>query len=304
MVDSGKIEKFKRKLEMEKAYFNCSKKVWLFWTNAINIAILQDKEQHVHIKAEHNNCPSFLLTIVYAKYTEEVRRELWSDLRNLASTIQEPWGVIGDFNVITNREEKLGDKPHRLEESLEFMECLNECGLQDTCFTGAKVTWCDNRYPPLTIWKRLDILVYNSDWFDNLNNTAVTHLSRSCSNHAPLLVKLHHEDTQGTTYFKFLNFWTEYLDFKQTVQNKKRRKLTIRRIQDGEGNWFEDYESIADGAVHFYKNLFSEGPSNTDFRALDCIERCITDEDNIRISAIPTLQEVTKTILSIDANSS
>ncbi|OIT32383.1 hypothetical protein A4A49_43953 [Nicotiana attenuata] len=149
----------------------------------------------------------------------ELRRELWSDLRNLASAIQEPWGVIGDFNVITIREEKLGGRPHRLEENLEFVECLNDCGLQDASYTGAKVTWCDNRDPPLTIWKRLDRLVYNSDWFDELNNTAVTHLSRSCSDHAPLLVKLHHEDTQGTRYFKFLNFWTEHLDFKQTIQN-------------------------------------------------------------------------------------
>lgn len=56
--------------------------------------------------------------------------------------------------------------------------------------------------------------------------------------------------------------------------------------------------------MNFYKNLFSEGPSNTDFRALNYIEICITDDDNIRISAIPTLQEVTKIILSIDANSS
>ncbi|OIT30842.1 hypothetical protein A4A49_27518 [Nicotiana attenuata] len=148
----------------------------------------------------------------------EMRRELWSDLRNLASTIQEPWGVIGDFNVIMNREEKFGGRPHILEESLEFIECLNDCGLQDAGYTGAKLTWCDNRDPPLTIWKRLGRLVYNSNWFE-LNNTAVTHLSRSCSDHALLLVKLHHEDTQGTRYFKFLNFWTEHPDFKQTVQN-------------------------------------------------------------------------------------
>ncbi|XP_070052092.1 uncharacterized protein LOC142178801 [Nicotiana tabacum] len=363
---------------MEKAYFNCSNKVWIFWTNDINITILQDKEQHVHIKAEHNNCPSFLLMIVYAKCTEELRRELWSDSKNLASTIKEPWGVIGDFNVITNREEKLGGRPHRLEKSLEFIECLNEYGLQDAGFAGAKVTCCDNRDPPLTIWKRLDKLVYNLDWFDNLNNTPVTHISRSCSDHVPLLVKLHHEYTQGTRYFKFLNLWTEHPEFKQTVQNswnifihgnplyilhqkiknttkalstwsratfgdiyeepkrlknfirdleeicmtnntlenrselskskvefirylkihdsilsqkarinwfnkgdantayfyatikKKRRKLTIRRIQDGEGNWLEDCESIVEG-----------------------------DEDNIRISAIPTLQEVTKIVFPL-----
>ncbi|XP_075107186.1 uncharacterized protein LOC142180150 [Nicotiana tabacum] len=217
--------------------------------------------------------------------------------------------------MITNREEKLGGRSHRLEESMDFIECLNECGLPDAGFTGAK----HNCHTPIQI------------------------LLRSCSDHAPLLVKLHHEDIQGARYFKFLNFWTEHPDFIQTVQNiwsiyiqgnalfilqqkiknttkfnegdantayfhatikEKRRKLTIRRIQDGEGNWLEDYESFAEGIVNFYKNLFSEDSSNTDFRELDCIERCITDEDNTRISAIPTLQEVTDIVLSIDANSS
>nr|XP_009598929.1 uncharacterized protein LOC104094661 [Nicotiana tomentosiformis] len=129
-------------------------------------------------------------------------------LRNLATTNQETWEIIGDFNVITNREEKLGGRPYKLEESLDFIECLNEFGLQDAGFTGAKVTWCDNRDSPLTIWKRLD------------------------------------------------------------------------------------------------RTSLLKTPTNTDFRALDCIERCITDDDNSRISTIPTVQEVTDTVLSIDANSS
>ncbi|WMV14491.1 hypothetical protein MTR67_007876 [Solanum verrucosum] len=106
-----------------------------------------------------------------------------------------------------------------MEESIAFIECLNECGLQDAGFTSSKVTWCDNRDPPNTIWKRLDKLAFNTNWFDALNNTSVTHLSRSCSDHAHLLLNLLHENIHGIKYFKFLNFWTEHPDFLTTVHN-------------------------------------------------------------------------------------
>lgn len=67
----------------------------------------------------------------------------------MSLNINEPWGAVGDFNVITDRGEKLGGIPHRLEQSLDFIECLNECGLQDARYTGTVVPWCDNRDPPL-----------------------------------------------------------------------------------------------------------------------------------------------------------
>lgn len=75
-------------------------------------------------------------------------------------------------------------------ESLDFIECLNECDLQDVGFIRSIFTWCDYRDPPTTIWMILDMMVYNTAWFDALNATTVTHLSRACSDHAPLIVKI------------------------------------------------------------------------------------------------------------------
>ncbi|KAH0769661.1 hypothetical protein KY290_013642 [Solanum tuberosum] len=158
----------------------------------------------------------------------------------MAANLQDRWGVTGDFNMIINREEKIGGRPHMMEESIDFIECLNECGLQDTGFTGSKVTWCDNRDPPNTIWKRLDRLVFNTNWFDAHNNTSITHLSRSCSDHAHLLLNLLHENIQGIKYFKFLNFWTEHPNFLTTVHNSwdvhihepKRLETLIRELED------------------------------------------------------------------------
>ncbi|KAH0731470.1 hypothetical protein KY290_002476 [Solanum tuberosum] len=121
MVDSRKMERFKRKLRMDHSYCNCSNKIWILWTAEVDITILQDKEQHVLIKATHLNNQPIFLTVVYAKCTEDLRRELWNDLREMANNIQGIWGAIGDFNVITSIEEKKGGRSYRLEESFDFL---------------------------------------------------------------------------------------------------------------------------------------------------------------------------------------
>ena len=48
------------------------------------------------------------MTAVYARDNVLERLELWEDLENAAEGNQLPWIVGGDFNVITNEEEKLG----------------------------------------------------------------------------------------------------------------------------------------------------------------------------------------------------
>ncbi|KAH0716616.1 hypothetical protein KY290_012894 [Solanum tuberosum] len=91
--------------------------------------------------------------------------------------------------------------------------------------------------------------------------------------------------------------------FHATIKDKRRR-LTIRRIQDENNNCLEGNEAIAEGVVHFYQNLFTHEPSTNDYSALSCIESCISDDDNNMINASLSLQEVTDTVFSTDTNSS
>lgn len=99
---------------MRHGYYNCSNKIWILWSNLVTVTIISD-----NIKIHTQNDPPFLLTVVYAKCTEALRMELWDDIRSLTNNCLDPWGVIGDFNVIMGSEEKLGGRDHRFEESLE-----------------------------------------------------------------------------------------------------------------------------------------------------------------------------------------
>ncbi|XP_075081792.1 uncharacterized protein LOC142166427 [Nicotiana tabacum] len=115
-------------------------------------------------------------------------------------------------------EEKLGGLPYRIQEGIDFLSCLNDCNLQDSGFHGIVFTWSDNRDPPNTFWNRLDRLTYNVEWFDLFGETKVTHLSRICSDHAPLLMEYGNYDPTHTKYFKFLNIWVDHDEYLNVIQ--------------------------------------------------------------------------------------
>ncbi|KAG5592791.1 hypothetical protein H5410_043305 [Solanum commersonii] len=219
MVNARKIDRFKRILEHQHCAHNISNKIWIFWNNDHQIDILKDKDQHMllHI-SKVQPIISFHISVVYAKCDEELRRELWDDLRDIANNVNGPWGVIGDFNVITKAEEKTGGRPYKAEESSDFLSCLTDYNLQDGGYLGSRFTWSDNRDPPNTIWKRLDRLAYNDQWFDVFGGTTVTHLSRTCSDHAPLMINCDTNSSNHIKYFKFLNVWTEHEEYLPIVQ--------------------------------------------------------------------------------------
>lgn len=87
-------------------------------------------------------------------------------MRAVADKIQGSWGVVGDFNVITVSIEKKGGRPYKVEKSIDFLDCIDNCGLQDAGYYGAMYTWSDNRGAPNTIWRRLDKLLINMEWSD------------------------------------------------------------------------------------------------------------------------------------------
>ncbi|KAG5596621.1 hypothetical protein H5410_037853 [Solanum commersonii] len=179
-VNADHITHYMRMLDMHGSFANVNNKIWLFWANDFNITILHDTPQHVICYANHVN--SGAKTIL--------RRTLWEDLVSISNNIQGPWSIMGDFNVIAKVEEKLGRTPYRLEKSFDFLNFMDDTGVQDTGFVGNIFTWCNNRGAPNTIWKRLERMLYNSEWFNLFNKTSVTHLPITCSPHHPQFLEV------------------------------------------------------------------------------------------------------------------
>ncbi|XP_060203069.1 uncharacterized protein LOC132631512 [Lycium barbarum] len=256
MVNSNKLDKYKRKLGMQHMFHNCSNKIWLPWTNEIMIDIIQDKDQQVLIKVFLSNVSIFFLTIVYAKCSEELRQELWENLRTTATSISGAWGGYR--------------------------------------YSGSDYTWCDNMEPPITIWKRLDRLVFNSAWFDLFNITSklkvtckdlsiwsrqvygdifeepkrlenqIRVLEENCTNNnsAENRMELSRCRAEFTRYLKIqdsilrqkariklLEKGDANTAYFRSIIKDRRRRITIKKIMDDNDQWLEGNDIIAEAAV-------------------------------------------------------
>ncbi|XP_060179069.1 uncharacterized protein LOC132609212 [Lycium barbarum] len=90
------------------------------------------------------------------------------------------------------------------------------------------------------------------------------------------------------------------LAFFHSVIKDKRKRLSIQKIKDQEGNWVEATSQVAEAAVNLFTNLFKAEDIEEDSSVLSVMERCVTNKDNISLTTLPDLQEVKDTVFSID----
>ncbi|XP_060181961.1 uncharacterized protein LOC132611561 [Lycium barbarum] len=213
-----KIDKCRRGLGYQFTYANCSNKIWILCDEFLECNIIHDTEQHLTCTINTGN-GKITVTAVYAKCEANLREELWDELRNMASSCNNPWMVIGDFNCIIDPDEKRGGNQHRMSESMPLINCMMDCELADAGFIGSKFTWCNGWAPRERIWKRLDRALINQQWSQQYNITTITHLVRTGSDHAPLLITVSNNNNVPPKYFKFLNLWVDEPGFMDVVQN-------------------------------------------------------------------------------------
>ncbi|XP_047264380.1 uncharacterized protein LOC124896702 [Capsicum annuum] len=218
-TDNSQLNICRMHLKMNEATRNPNGKIWIFWTQDVSCKVLESDDQQITYEFKHVEHPStFLMTFIYAKCRDHLRRPLWDRLLQVATT-ELPWCTVGDFNVITDLDEKLGGIPYNMKKSFDFIGVIESCGLLDIGFHGQKYTWCNQRSITDRIWKRLDRAMVNDKWLECMPFTSNTHLSSVGSDYTPLLIEMKVRQENITRYFKFLNCWVENSSFLETVSN-------------------------------------------------------------------------------------
>ncbi|XP_009624636.1 uncharacterized protein [Nicotiana tomentosiformis] len=204
---------------MDVAYSNINGKIWLFFDSVVEWELLIDVEQQVTIKVYHQVIGKYIMmTFVYSKCSSLERLELWDSLYYLASDMELPWLVRGDFNVVLSEEEKLGGLPMYPPEYENFAFCVNSCGLFDLGYKGSPFTWWNRRPNAQCIFKRLDMIFVNLPFQNLFSDIDVEHLIRTGSDHAHLLMSCGDNARQFMKPFKFLNFWSKHDTFKEVIR--------------------------------------------------------------------------------------
>ena len=81
--------------------------------------------------------------VVYGSPQITSRNQLWEGLRNISNQVQGEWCVGGDFNSILSLNDT-GGSANLSRDSLDFYNCLLDCGLQDNLSLGKKVAFVED----------------------------------------------------------------------------------------------------------------------------------------------------------------
>ncbi|XP_059310998.1 uncharacterized protein LOC132062440 [Lycium ferocissimum] len=137
---------------MHSAEANYNGKIWFVVNENVDVHVVSDTEQDITLKLflqEHNK--HMITTLVYAKYDDHERLQLWDSIYHLSAIIDIPWMVGGDFNVVLNEEDKIGGTPIVPQNYEDFAFCINSCELEEKSLKGSD-------HAPLFITLCTDIL--------------------------------------------------------------------------------------------------------------------------------------------------
>lgn len=115
MVDLDRIAFFTRTLGFANSMANCANKIWIFWVEDLTVNLFKDHSQCLTVSINTPWLPkSFFISFVYAKNLRSERRILLDELCEVASLLDGPWVVGGDFNAVLNVNDRKGVTPSEM----------------------------------------------------------------------------------------------------------------------------------------------------------------------------------------------
>lgn len=224
-VDSNVANKIIDKTNLSDKIFvevvGFSSGIWVLWdASKIKLEAISLDEQIINLIATMDGGKSFFMSAVYASATPVFRQDLWEYIICLGVVVKVSWLLLGDFNQILSQEEKRDGSsaiPGRME---EFREVLRNCELVDLKFSSPPLTWTNMQKGLTNIHERLDRVLGNRRWLSLYPDCKVCHLSRSRSDHCPLLVQMGDSDPlmRKQTAPKILAAWFLHPQFEEFVE--------------------------------------------------------------------------------------
>ncbi|XP_070002742.1 uncharacterized protein LOC142165914 [Nicotiana tabacum] len=85
--------------------------------------------------------------------------------------------------------------------------------------------------------------------------------------------------------------------------NGRRKRLKLSRIQNSLGNWIEEDNLIAEEALKFYKDQFTESAVPNAFDILNHVPSMVESDQHERLMALPSNEEVKRAVMGLNGDS-
>uniref|UniRef100_A0A2N9J4B7 Reverse transcriptase domain-containing protein n=1 Tax=Fagus sylvatica TaxID=28930 RepID=A0A2N9J4B7_FAGSY len=180
-------------------------------------------------------------TGVYGPTAEASRGAFWAELETIRQTWNDPWCVMGDFNMVRFPSERLGCNSFS-PSMLAFSDFIESSYLVDLPLEGGSYTWGNGSDPPSM--SRIDRVLVSPNWEEQFPDVLQNLLPHPISNHHPILVEAGGM-SRGKSFFKFENMWLKQAGFVDRVQewnefghlsfNKNRLMVELLELDVKEG---------------------------------------------------------------------
>ncbi|XP_060217048.1 uncharacterized protein LOC132644468 [Lycium barbarum] len=162
---------------------------------------------------------------VYGFNDQGLRRELWQQIEGIHDKVSGAWAVMGDFNCVLNREERVG-RPVTLAEVREFKQCVGKCSLHDLKSSGAFYTWNNKHRDATRVYSKIDRVLVNPQWITNLPASEVHFGNEGLMDHCPTIISWDNGQHHGGNKFRYYNMWGLADNFKEIVQKDWERNIS------------------------------------------------------------------------------
>ncbi|XP_071709287.1 uncharacterized protein [Rutidosis leptorrhynchoides] len=174
----------------------------------VNVMIVQVARQVILCLVETiDKCSKFYCSFVYGSNNDNERHLLWNDLV-IHATIskQQPWLLMGDFNVTKSINEHSAGCSHMSEDMKSFNKCLNDIEVDDMGSTGFFFTWTKSLKNPLcNVLRKLDRIMCNEVFLARYNNGYGIFHPFMISDHTPAVLGIPMGFRKRKRSFRFMN---------------------------------------------------------------------------------------------------
>lgn len=195
-------------------------RIWLQWDDSRrHIDCIHSTDQMLHCRVtDAAGVFMFWMTAVYAHNQLNRRKTLWQDIVKIYTQQTGPWVLIGDFNNVLKAEDRIGGTAVTENEYIDIVEMMSNAGLYEVERDGDYFTW-SNKQGENVIYSRIDHVLCNAEWMQTNENTTVTNMPPSISDHSMIILDDHATVQKPGKCFKFVNCCAEMDNFQETVEN-------------------------------------------------------------------------------------
>lgn len=163
---------------------------------------------------------SWMISNIYGPHREQERSLLFSELDALRTQNTLPWILIGDFNA-TRFSADRNTAAASQNTSKQLNKFVNRHSLVEIKLSGRQYTWSNLRDNP--VLAKLDRCFTSIEWLQHFPTTNLSALTRSTSDHVPILLQnkiFCKGNCQSLKPFRFENFWLTVAGFEELVKDR------------------------------------------------------------------------------------